>query len=192
MMAKLSDWIHRLSTGRVALAALVIFVLFTTLVLPGQTARSATENRSARSPDMSFFYTAQDLYQAAREYGPAGRAAYIQARFTFDLAWPLVYLFFLSTGISWLFRRACPPGSLWLRANLAPVLGWLFDYLENIATSLVMARYPDPTPVLDQLAPVFTLVKWLFVGGSCGLLVLGAAAWAWQRLRASCFCFRRD
>ena len=50
------------------------------------------------------------------------------------------------------------------------------DYLENLSTSLVMARYPDPTPVIVWLAPVFTLSKWIFVGGSFVVLVVGIVA----------------
>jgi hypothetical protein len=57
----------------------------------------------------------------------------------------------------------------------------VFDFLENITTSIVMARYPIRTPVLDWVAPVFTLIKWIFVGGSFGLLLVGIGAFVWAR-----------
>jgi hypothetical protein len=63
------------------------------------------------------------------------------------------------------------------------VLGALFDYLENLSTSLVMLRYPDHTAVVDALAPIFTLVKWIFVGGSFALLFIGLAVGAWRWIR---------
>jgi hypothetical protein len=129
---------------------------------------------------MSFIYTSDDLYQLAQEYGEAGRSAYIQARFSFDLIWPVVYMLFLTTAMSWLFARVFKPGSPWQLANLVPLFGMIFDYLENISTSLVMARYPDPTAVVDLLAPIFTLVKWLFVGGSFVLLLSGLIVGIWQ------------
>jgi hypothetical protein len=56
----------------------------------------------------------------------------------------------------------------------------LLDYLENLATSLVMLRYPNRTPVVDTLAPVLTLVKWAFVGGSFVLLLVGIVAVVWR------------
>jgi membrane protein implicated in regulation of membrane protease activity len=63
----------------------------------------------------------------------------------------------------------------------------LFDYLENGATVIVMARYPLRTPVIDFLAPVFTFTKWVFVGGSFVVLsaLLVAVGWRWiaQRLQ---------
>ena len=72
-----------------------------------------------------------------------------------------------------------------MRLNLLPVLGLLFDYLENGATSIVMARYPDLTPILPQLAGVITALKWFFVGGSFVVLVLGLgmAGWSWARMK---------
>ena len=46
-----------------------------------------------------------------------------------------------------------------------------------------MARYPVQTPVVDWLAPVFTLVKWVFVNGSFLLLLIGIliAVWGWAK-----------
>ena len=123
---------------------------------------------------MSLLYSPSDLYQMAEAHGQKGRDAYVWARWTFDLVFPLVYGAALLTALGWLCARVFAPGSLWQRANLAPVLGVFFDYLENASTSLVMLRYPDKTPVVDLLAPVFTLTKWAFVGGSIVLLLSGA------------------
>jgi hypothetical protein len=165
---------------------LTVFVLFTLLVLPGQSAQGDAVSTGTTSPDLSLWYTPADLYRFAKAYGPEGRLAYVRARFTFDLAWPLVYGVFLATAISWLYARAFAPGSPWRWANLAPVLGVLLDYAENLCTSLVMLRYPKPTPVVDVLAPLFTTTKWAFVGGSFVLLVVGlvAAIWRWVATRA--------
>jgi hypothetical protein len=182
---QLSGWLSKVSTGWVALAALVGFLLFTALVLPNQAARSEAETGDVGSPDMSLFYSPERLYQLADAYGAEGRQAYIRARFTFDVIWPLVYVVFLSTAISWVYGKAFEAGSWWQRMNLAPVLGALFDYVENLSTSLVMWRYPDRTAVVDVLAPVFTLVKWILVGGSFGLLLIGVAVGAWRWLQRS-------
>jgi len=61
----------------------------------------------------------------------------------------------------------------------------LFDYLENGATSIVMARYPDLTPILPHLAGFLTAIKWIFVGGSFAVLVMGVAmaGWRWVKLK---------
>jgi hypothetical protein len=185
MCKRISDWLRRVSNGWVAFCALAIFLLFSALVLPRQATRAGGETRDAGSPDMSFCYSTDDLYRMAEVYGEQGREAYVRARFTFDLIWPLVYTLFLVTAISWVFSKAFAPDSPWQRVNLAPVMGALFDYLENASTSLVMLRYPDQTAVVDVLAPVFTLLKWVLVGGSFALLFIGvvAAIWRWSRKR---------
>jgi hypothetical protein len=186
MGKRISDWLRRVSTGWVALAALFIFLLFTALVLPQQATKAEQETGSSDSPDMSFFYSPGDLYRMAESYGEQGRQAYVRARFTFDLVWPLVYTLFLATAISWVFARAFAPDSRWQRANLAPLLGALFDYLENLSTSLVMLRYPEQTAVVDVLAPLFTALKWGFLGVSFVLLLGGivVAVFRWMKQKA--------
>lgn len=181
----LSNGFKRFSRGWVALLALVIFSLFTALVLPAQSSQAEATSGEAGSPDTSLFYTPGELNNMAEAYGPQGRAAYVRARFTFDLIWPLVYTFFLVTSISWIYGRAFAHGSPLQLANLVPVLGLLFDYLENIATSLVMLRYPDPTPFFAWLAPVFTFLKWIFIGGSFIVLLAGVVPWITRRIRSN-------
>jgi hypothetical protein len=178
-MMRFSHWLQRHSTGRVALAALLIFVAFTALVLPPQSRSQASE---AGTPDLSLFYSKGDLYRWAEMYGEQGRQDYVSARFTFDVAWPFVYTFFLVSAISWLCAKAFAPGSRWQLANLAPVLGMLFDFLENIATSLVMVRFPQPTPLIDALAGVFTLLKWGCIAASFFLLLAALGVALWRRL----------
>ena len=183
MWRRLSDWLYRISNGWVVLSALIIFLLFIGLVMPGQASQAVA--RGAASPDLTFYYTAGDLYKMAEAYGAAGRQAYVRVRFTFDLIFPLVYLLFLCTGISWIYGRVFPPDSVSRLANLAPVLAAAFDYLENLSASLVMARYPVQTPVVDRLAAVFTMTKWVLVSGSIALLLAGVVVriWLWVRGR---------
>lgn len=183
MCSKLSDWLHKISTGPITLAVLIIFVLFTGFALPAQAKDMEQNTHGAGSPDTAFIYSAGDLYRMAEAYGPGGRAAYIRIRFTFDVLWPVIYTLFLGTSTSWLLRRALPLSSSLQRLNLAPVLGMLLDYLENICAALVMGRYPAATPVVDILAPVFTFLKWIFIGGSFVLLVVVLLAGIWRRVQ---------
>jgi hypothetical protein len=185
MSKRISDWLRRVSKGWVALSALLLFLLFSALVLPQQATNAEQETGSTESPDTSFVYSREELYQIAESYGEQGRQAYVRARFTFDLIWPLVYSLFLATAISWVFGKAFAPDSRWQRANLIPLLAALSDYLENLSTSLVMLRYPDQTPVVDALAPVFTALKWSLLGASF-ILLFGAIVvriWRWTKER---------
>ncbi|MCJ7514297.1 MAG: hypothetical protein MUO23_15200 [Anaerolineales bacterium] len=174
MLRRSSSWVTRHTPGWLALLAFLVFLAFTATVLPRQAASAAEAGAGAGSPDTSFFYSPSELVGMAEAYGPAGRQAYVRARFTFDVAWPLVYGLFLLTSISWLGRRGFAPGSRWRLGNLVPLGAVAFDVLENLSTSVVMIRYPLSTPVLAGLAPWFTAVKWILVGVS--FLVLGVSA----------------
>jgi len=182
-MRKFSDWLIRISNGWVTLTSLVVFILFMILVLPAQSKRAETASRGAETPDLSMLYSSKDLYRMAESYGVDGRQEYIRMRFTFDLAWPLVYASFFTAVTSWLFARTFQTGSNWRLTNLIPILGMLLDFLENITTSIIMFRYPSRTPVVDVLAPVFTFTKWTALGCSAVVLVGGIVYAVWKRIK---------
>ena len=169
---KLSLTFIAFSRNGITLIALVIFLIFVTVVLPKQSATAATYSGSAGSPDLSLFYTCRDLYQMAEHYGSAGRDAYMHARFSFDLVFPLIFTYFLVTAISWLLGRVTPETSPWRMLNLIPIPGMLFDFLENITASIAMHRFPSLSPISANFAPVFTFFKWVFVGSSFLILLI--------------------
>jgi len=180
-MRNLSNFFYRISNGWVAIAALLVFVVFSALTLPGQNRIAETYSQGSGSPDTSLFYSGKDLYSMADFYGEEGRSAYLKARWTFDLAFPIVYTFFLVSTISWILNRMLPSGSCWRLLNLVPLAAFVLDLLENTATSLVMARYPIHCPPGELFAPLFTPLKWLAVGGSFLLLMVG---WFWLILNS--------
>lgn len=178
---KISDWIYQKSTNWVALISLIIFLAFIALVLPEQSAQAAEYSAAQGSPDLSLFYSGADLYKMAGSYGEAGRQAYIHARFTFDLAWPLVYGVFLSACLSWLLDKKLPGESRWRLLNLLPLAAVVFDLFENTAASLVIGRYPIQIPLAALSAPIFTFAKWVFVGSSFVLLFILLALFIFRR-----------
>lgn len=179
-MKKLSQWIQQRVTGWAALVGLVIFVLFVALVLPRV---AETGETAVPTPDTMLTYSASTLYQMAEGLGEEGRASFIRARWTFDVIWPLVYTFFQVTAVTWLARRAFAKESPWQKLNLLPLAAMLFDFLENSATSLVMARYPAETAVIAPLAGILTLIKWLLVGGSSILIIWLAGLALYKRIQ---------
>ena len=169
--------------GWMAIAAAVLFALFTAVVLPAQADAGAFYTVRYAAPDTSLWYSPDDLYAAAEAWGPDGRAAYVYARVTFDVIWPLVYGAFLVTTLAWVWARGTGPGSRWRRVALLPVVAVALDYAENICTATVMARYPARTPVLAELAPFFTAGKWLALSASFMLLAIGVIVAVVARFR---------
>ena len=176
LLDRAADWLANRVRWWVAAAGLVLFAGFIVLVLPAQAAAGSFYTSLHPAPDTERWYQPEDLYTAAEAWGEAGRSAYVRARWTFDVVWPLVYGIFLLTGLTWLWARATSRGSRWRRIALLPVLVVLLDYAENICTATVVARYPSQTPVLAELAPLFTAAKWLTLTTCFGLLVVGLVA----------------
>ena len=169
-MRRISNYCYQLVNARVMWASSVVFVLFLVFVLPNMAGTLPV------SPDSSFIYSASDIYDMAESYGPEGRAYYIRTRYTFDVVWPIVYLAFLAAGLSALFRSS---GSL---VNLLPFGAVALDFLENIAASVVMHRFPDPAPIAAHVAPVFTFFKWILVALSFAALFVGIVLAAKARI----------
>ena len=61
MLNRVSSFFLRLSTGPVTIATLAIFLLFVSLVMPRQAAQAKIYTKEAGSPDMSFYYSVDDL-----------------------------------------------------------------------------------------------------------------------------------
>lgn len=173
----ISEWFFRLSKGWVAAAGLLIFLTFSMTVLPSQSALAESYSAGSGVPDTSLFYSPEDLYRMANSYGAAGRQAYVQARFSFDLVFPLIYTFFLTTSTSWLLKHSLKKASAWRFLNLLPLTAMILDFLENICTASVIGAYPAHKPMMAFLAAVFTPLKWLLVGASfLSMIIAGAAA----------------
>ena len=181
---RLADRLVSTASGWAALVSVGVFVVFTALVLPPQAARAREYAGEAGSPDSSFWYTPDQLMAWADAYGAEGRSAYVTARLTFDVVWPLVYTAMLVLVLGWLLGRATFPGSTARLALLLPLAAFLFDYAENFCAAVVMARYPEATPVLAWLAPIFTAGKWTTLSLAFLAVTVAAVAALVARRRA--------
>ncbi len=166
MIINLSSWIQKNSAGWLLIGSAIIMILVMIFVLPQQAESARQETGSTQSPDTSLIYSPSSLYHLAEDYGPEGRQAYIKARCTFDLVFPLVYGSCLTFGISWFYKYLTGESQRWRAVNLLPLLGIIFDYLENIGTSLVMGLFPTQVSGLELLAAVSTLAKWILISTS--------------------------
>jgi hypothetical protein len=173
----ISDYFYRFSTGWIALAGAVIFMVFSVMALPAQSAQTEIYSHGSGSPDTTLFYNSKTIIGMADAYGEEGRAAYLQARWTFDLAFPLIYSFFMVTSISFLFTRCSWNNSRIRLLNLTPLAALVFDLAENTSASVVMAEFPKQNTWGQFLAPIFTPIKWFFVTFSLLLVLIGLVSW---------------
>ncbi len=156
-------------------ATVVLFGLFMALVLPGQSAKAAEGTPPGASFDTSFFYTPAQAFDRAAAHTPGARFAYIAARWSFDLAFPLAYGLFALSGWAFGLARLGPRLSARPRLALIALLGPAFDFAENIAATVIMASVPARPLGWGIAASIATPLKWLFVvvaiGGAIALPV---------------------
>jgi len=171
----LRDILKSLMTKRVSQATTILFII-TIMALSYFQGNNESDTR-LESPDLSFIYSTDDLYKMAENYGQDGRISYVQTRFTFDLIFPIVYGIFLVSNIGWMFYPTKYMGLVAI-----PIIGVVFDYLENISTSLVMWRYPESTPIFDVAATFFTPLKWIALTLGFMVLIIGIMRKLYMRL----------
>jgi hypothetical protein len=110
----------------------------------------------------------------AQDYGEEGRRAYVLMRFTFDLIYPFVYLFFLVAIITKLLSFL-PKTSRFRCFNIIPLFAVLFDFAENILAAVVIGMYPQKIMLAASIAPYATMLKWMFIGVSFVLIAVFGA-----------------
>lgn len=151
-------------------AAAVLFALFMALVLPGQAARAARHAPGGESFDTSFFYTPAQAFDRAAAQSAEGRFAYIAARWSFDLAFPLVYGLFAVAGWAFGLERLGPACAARRPLALFALLGTLFDLAENTAATVIMASVPSRPLGWGIAASLATPAKWI-----CVVIAMGGA-----------------
>jgi len=144
--------------------SIVLFLSFLFYFLPGESERSKEYFGDTKTPDTSFIYSGNDLFNMAKEFGQSGRDYYIRSRITFDIIWPVSYGLFLWALIATL-GKSIKNKSL-KTIILLPFLGVILDYLENAGASAVMYFYPVRINLLNNVVPVFTFLKWVLIGAT--------------------------
>lgn len=156
----MSRFLH--PSKRFTIGTSLFFVLFVSIVLPLISALTTRLIGVSEAPDTAFFYSVDSLIELMRQYGEDGRRIYIIMRWTFDVAWPIVYTGFFVTTVSYLCNKLSVTGK-WI---FIPLLGVLFDILENTFITIHMAVFPTELSFLLAITPYMTLFKWIFIGGS--------------------------
>lgn len=168
-MEKCITWLAKPIVFIIGIAVIVLFLM---LILPNEAAKAAVYTPEGASFDTSFFYTPSEVYSKAAAYSPEGRAAYIHARWTFDLVFPFAYGFFCLTAIAFGGTSLRIGRKTLLLLILLPVLAVFFDLAENSMVSLVMANFPKEYLFLAFAAAASTSCKWICVMSAFSLALL--------------------
>lgn len=165
MINALHKWLTRWATWPVIALLFIAYVLCT----QGFDARRAALGYGLRVLDVRFAYTPADVQHLFEALGAGGRSLYALTEVTLDLVFPFVYGGLLAILVLNLFSRE--------RARylvLVPVLGVVFDLLENITVALLAWTYAGGTSPAAWAASVFSSTKLIL--GALGLLIVLAGA----------------
>ncbi len=168
----------------VSAALLLGFVAF---VLPLQSASTKTYAAGGTDFDTLLLYSPSRALDMAAEYSMEGRLASIAAHWSLDLAFPLVYGFFLVCAWNFSLARVAPRFRWRGIASTIPLLGPAFDFMENICVTVLLASWPGRPRIAALGAAVGTAGKWMFVaaGFSGAVVLLFFAALAAVRKRTA-------
>ncbi|MDD5142052.1 hypothetical protein [Methanoregula sp.] len=133
--------------------------------------------------DMEVFYTPEQAYAFLAAMGEAGRSFELTRIIPLDHLVPLFYALFLSTLITWILHRWLPAESGWHRLNVVPVIGALFDYLENLGIIAMLLAYPMEMYSVAQITMAATLLKFGFSVLAGIILLVAFAGWMVTALR---------
>ncbi len=176
MLRLLSHKLKKYAKGWLVFFLFLIDILFLSFLMPA--AGNAITGEAATVPiDLMFFYTPQTVYKIIAGYGATIRETYLSLSLSIDIAHPIVYTLFLSLLITWLFQKAYDTRSNMQKLNVVPFGAFAADLLENLGIITMISIYPKTPAVVAWLTTFFTMSKWIFVGASAVLVVIGFIAW---------------
>ena len=163
----------RIANGRILILLFLAALPFLAFVFPYRnTALSIVSGREKPTLDSDVHYDATYAYDLFGSLEKKGRRLYAWSEITADLIFPLIYAFFLSLLIIYIFERTSFTKPQQFLAML-PFLMLLFDYGENILIAFMLFDYPERHNAIAQVASVFTKLKWSLFGLSFAVILFG-------------------
>ncbi len=174
---KLLDRIKKLATLRIFLLFFGLMI-FVAMVMMGYVHPQILA-LSGGLPilDSRLSYTFADVEHLFTVLGEQGRQLYTTLQ-VLDLIFPLGYGMSMTLALTGIITRLFPEGHPMEKAIFIPILGMIFDYLENITIAALIASYPNLSLLVVSIANIFTQLKWSCIILALALLViLGRFAW---------------
>lgn len=131
------------------------------------------------APDTALFdlsptgYTHSQALSLLETLGQDGRNTYLFPQLAVDFIYPGLFAICFSLMFVWVYSKRIRSDSKFFYLAALPVLGGIFDYLENILIIRMIMTFPDVSKGLVSVASGFTLLKSAFSTASFLMLILG-------------------
>lgn len=176
---RLSRTICHISTGRIVLGSLMLWLVFLALIQGRPFGIAALQDITGGATilDMTFTQSPDDVYAVLDALGEAGRVFDLLHIVPLDLIFPATYMLFLSVGISWTLARWLNRDSQWFLLNLTPIIAGIADYCENAGVITLLLTYPARLDPVAWYTSIMYIVKFGF--STVSFLTLFAALAIW-------------
>ncbi|GMQ46670.1 hypothetical protein [Vibrio sp. 10N] len=163
-------YLPKLPSGRQVIALMIVTNVIYALML-GYTIPTLMEYASGLPIfDMSpMGYSYDQAMTLLDALGGEGRAFYL-TQLALDMIYPALFALTYYLLFVWLLSKCGITNGVWQWLAVLPVLSALCDYLENISIWLMLSNYEDVTPLMVEMASLFTVAKsmlgmlyWMFL-----------------------------
>jgi hypothetical protein len=169
----LVELIEKYATGRNVLLWLLVAIITGAIMSLGITPQVDAIIGDLGLLDTRLYYTYGDVATLFGALGAEGLMLYTYQKIV-DMVFPLGYGFALAMLQIIMNRRAFPEHHVARHLAILPIVGMLFDYVENILIWSQIVTYPALSAPVIALASVATILKWSFLGLSITCVVVVA------------------
>lgn len=161
-MLTIIDKLVQVANGKVLIALFLVSLPFQ-VFFEWRKRYLRTFSKMARTTlDFDPSYTSTDAYELFSKLEQRGRKVYAWTEITVDMIYPIIYSFFLSLLIIYIFQKCSINKSLLFLAVL-PFIVMLFDYCENSLIAFMLFAHPQKYLTLASVASWFTKLKLSFL-----------------------------
>ena len=156
--------LRRYSNWKIILPSAVLFVLYTLIVFPFYLSQiNEIANEKVLFLDGRLNYNYEQVNTLFDKMGREGRDIYHFMAGKVDMIYPVVYGVFFVLLLASLLKKIISKKSKIIFLSLLPLIGMLFDYLENLNTLNLLNKFPNITPEQVSYGSQMTQIKWVFL-----------------------------
>lgn len=156
--------LRRYSNWRMILPSSVLFILYTLIIFPFYLSQiNEIANEKVLFLDGRFKYNYEQVNSLFDKMGIEGRYIYHFMAGKVDMIYPVIYGVFFVLLLASLLKKIFSKKSKIIFLSFLPLIGALFDYLENFNTLNLLDKFPNITSEQVSYGSQMTQLKWVFL-----------------------------
>jgi hypothetical protein len=135
--------------------------------------------------DMRFNgYNLFDAKELLQHLGNAGKDFYLFRQLPLDFIYPLIFAW-SNILILCFFLKKIQKFDTWFLLISVPIIGGVFDYLENFGIIYMLTSYPDISETSVKMISIFTVIKNVFISLYVAVLLIVLCIFLFKKLKKS-------